>query len=75
MLKLYDLTRVDRSAGEYDVCNGGIVAAENEAHARLVFSLAAWYEGAYLWRDPKRSTCVLLVPDTARVIMTDCNPG
>lgn len=74
-IRLYDLTRVDNSGGAYDVCNGGIVAAKSEERARELMSEAAWDEGAELWLDPLRSTCVILSADVERVIMTDCNPG
>ena len=75
VVKLYELTRVDRQAGMYDICNGGIVAAKNETEARLLMSEAAWDEGSELWIDPKRSSCTILLHDSPRVIITDCNPG
>jgi len=74
-LKLYDLTRIDLSGGAYDVCDGAIVSAYTEESARELMAKAAWYEGAELWLDPKRSLCVALSADVERIVMTDCNPG
>jgi hypothetical protein len=74
-MNLYELTRVDLSEGDYDVCNGGIVAAENEQKARVLMSTIAWYEGGELWLDGRRSTCDILSADTERVIITNCNAG
>ena len=74
-MEVYDLTKLCNAAGNYDVCNGGIVAAENEARARQLMSECAWDEGKELWLDPTKSTCNIVITDTERVIITDCNPG
>jgi hypothetical protein len=74
-LKIYDLKRTDMSAGQYDVCNGGIVIAESIAKAREMMSECAWDEGADLWLDPHKSSCKFMDTSKAHVVITDCNPG
>ena len=79
MIKLYQLTLTDEDslAVVYDICNGGIVAAETEEDARRVMSGVAWYEGRHAWLKSDRSDCVeLKVEDmTEGVISANHNPG